>query len=522
LHATIEFALSARDARERRGIRTPLILALAAALSGLLWVTLPAVAVADVRYASPTGTTDPSTCPESAPCELANALGFAQDGDEVIVLPGDYVNAGGGGYSIDSSLYVHSRPGEPVPRIHGGSSSVAIIVRDASTVQRLRLLGQSQSGLRIEGPWANGSLIEQVVAESENYYACDLQDTGDVTLRSTACLSEGDGYTALNIANDRQDGTVTLRNVTARSTGVGSSGILAQTAGTPEAPQLVVDARNVVADGPAADVAGDAQGAPASSVTVNLTSSNYASEEELNGAQITDPGTNGNQTAAPLLAPDGYHQLIGSPTINGGKTDSLIGTLDVDGEARVSGSAPDIGADEVQEAAPSTPAVGSCKGRAATVAAAAPGDVTVGTLGPDVIVGTAGVDTIRSLGGRDLICARGGRDVVSTGAGADVALGEGGNDRLFGQAGSDALSGGRGADQISGATGNDSLGGGLGRDRLAGAAGNDRLLGGAAPDVLIGAGGRDVLRGGAGSDRLIGGAGIDDLSGGPGADKEDP
>ena len=124
-----------------------------------------------------------------------------------------------------------------------------------------------------------------------------------------------------------------------------------------------------------------------------------------------------------------------------------------------------------------------CKGVEATVIAAAPGQVTVGTAGRDVIVGSGRRDTIRSRGGRDLICARGGNDVVSAGAAADRVYGDRGNDRILGQGGADRLFGGLGADTLFGGPGNDLLAGGPGRDRLIGGSGRDRLRGGPGRDT---------------------------------------
>lgn len=60
----------------------------------------------------------------------------------------------------------------------------------------------------------------------------------------------------------------------------------------------------------------------------------------------------------PLLAfPDGgdFHQLAGSPTIDAGAGDALLGAQDIDQTPRTAGAAPDIGADEY--VAPAPPAV---------------------------------------------------------------------------------------------------------------------------------------------------------------------
>ena len=46
-----------------------------------------------------------------------------------------------------------------------------------------------------------------------------------------------------------------------------------------------------------------------------------------------------------------FHQLAGSPTIDAGSSAAtLLGSFDLDGEARIQGCAPDIGADEFPDA----------------------------------------------------------------------------------------------------------------------------------------------------------------------------
>src|SRR5262249_3075886 len=75
-------------------------------------------------------------------------------------------------------------------------------------------------------------------------------------------------------------------------------------------------------------------------------------------------GTLNNQTMAPTLAADGYHQVMGSITIDHGST-SIGGTTDIDGQARAIGSAPDIGADELEHGT-------------ATSVSCAPGMLTLG------------------------------------------------------------------------------------------------------------------------------------------------
>ena len=57
-------------------------------------------------------------------------------------------------------------------------------------------------------------------------------------------------------------------------------------------------------------------------------------------------------------AGDDFHQLGSSPTIDAGTVDGLLGAADLDGEARVQGTAPDIGADEAVPATTGNPAPG--------------------------------------------------------------------------------------------------------------------------------------------------------------------
>jgi hypothetical protein len=83
-------------------------------------------------------------------------------------------------------------------------------------------------------------------------------------------------------------------------------------------------------------------------LTVDLVSSNY---ESISGEPtvVTPPGTNGNQTEAPIFvdAPaDDFHQAADSPTIDAGSNAPALSAFDIDNEARVQGEAPDIGADE--------------------------------------------------------------------------------------------------------------------------------------------------------------------------------
>jgi hypothetical protein len=98
---------------------------------------------------------------------------------------------------------------------------------------------------------------------------------------------------------------------------------------------------------------------------------------------------NGNISALPLLAADGFHQLAGSLTLGGGATDGFSGTTDIDGGPRVEGAV-DIGADELVRGA-STTAL-SCEPASSEVGH--PVDCTVRVEGPAGLGVPGGVVTL--------------------------------------------------------------------------------------------------------------------------------
>jgi hypothetical protein len=81
-----------------------------------------------------------------------------------------------------------------------------------------------------------------------------------------------------------------------------------------------------------------------------MTHSNYRRakvHESRPDSHVEEGGV--NQDVEPLFASPpalDIHQLAGSPTIDAGVATPLLGSGDIDGQARTQGSAPDIGADE--------------------------------------------------------------------------------------------------------------------------------------------------------------------------------
>lgn len=328
-------------------------------VGALLVALAPATAAqATVRYADPNGSTSGTCAPPDPPCTLQRAVEDPQtvDGDVVIVNPGDYLE-GPDQLLIDSSISLQGAAGEPSPRIVSTSANNAVMVGGNATNAWVRRLTIEHDGL------ANALLLqagsaEQIVVRSTRS-ACEISPTTTVTiLRDSVCwTNDSQGNSALFVSTNDSGGTVTayLRNVTAVATGSDTSGIFVWGHGS--GANTAVDAQNVIARGAAADVFADADAG--ATATATLAHSNYVTEIEAGpgSSSITNPGTGTkNQTSSPLFADPtngDFHQLAGSPTIDAGNASaSMLGTLDIDGEERILGPAPDIGADESLDTSP--------------------------------------------------------------------------------------------------------------------------------------------------------------------------
>ena len=138
---------------------------------------------------------------------------------------------------------------------------------------------------------------------------------------------------------------VTLRNVTAVSdSAYGLSFSASAGAGTS------VDAKSVIAVVPDANVRAAGETLSGADVAVTLDHSNYDTISVAQSGSATAVGAGTNQTSPPdfVAASSGdFRQTEDSVgTIDRGAVDSLSGTLDLDGNPRTDGPAPDIGAIE--------------------------------------------------------------------------------------------------------------------------------------------------------------------------------
>ena len=303
-----------------------------------LALTAPASAAAADRYAAP-GASGPEPCNPS-PCSVQQAVNGAADGDQVILAPGNYASVPG--LKINHAIDVGGAPGA-VPVLGLGFESV-----------RLEHPGATLHDVRIDLPgpamayalvMENGTLNRVYVSTGELTAGACAVSGGQ--LRNSVCWG---GFAGLQMTStDPGPAHVAIRNVTANGTLVGSA------AGA----ELAADAVNLLTQGQGENKDLYIDVSTGSSGTISLSHSNYSSVDTSLSAgtnySYTQPGTNGNQTAEPLFvnpAAGDVHQQAGSPTIDAGASDPLIGPLDLDGNPRsqppcVGGApVPDIGAYE--------------------------------------------------------------------------------------------------------------------------------------------------------------------------------
>ncbi|HEY1237807.1 MAG TPA: hypothetical protein VGE91_05675 [Solirubrobacterales bacterium] len=339
--------------------------------AGAVALASPSLAAATTRFAAPGGTAPDTICTtRDMPCSIGAAAGGPDvtRNDEAIILPGNYTQSDlNGDTDQPNDHVVHPTAGvvrgeDPTERpviTLGTETSVGAFVIGAGTVlSDIEIDTDADTrDITILGGTVNG-----LIARSSRNFAtvCATPVTTSALIRNTACLSSGEGANALGVNTSVPAGkhTITLRNVTAVATGVSSFGMTILAFGPPSSVDLTADGDAVIARGDEADIrAGGLSLTPTvpnsgAKATVSLGHSNFATTMPLTDAgggttTISAPGSATNQTDPPRLAPDGYHELAGSPTLEGGAVDAASGVKDIDGQNRTIGQLPDIGADEI-------------------------------------------------------------------------------------------------------------------------------------------------------------------------------
>lgn len=315
-----------------------------AGILAALAVFVPSAGAA-TRYAEPNGDGPTASCPQSDPCAVRVAISdpSVAAGDEVVVFPGTYDITPGPPLSVSKAITVHGQAGQarPLFTVQPGTSAVIRLSNSGAVLSDVDLARSTGMFLLA----VDSGLAERITATSGGSYACSVSNG---TLRDSVCSATGGGV-GVHVDSSSSPTTVlaNIRNVTARA--VGSAGAYAIQVFASPGAQVTASARNVIADGDAADTFATTSGS--SSATLTMESSNFQTATMSGTGTATPAGAGTNQTALPLLANPAagdFHQLPGSPTIDAGSTDPLLGAFDFERQARVDGSAPDIGADEVQ------------------------------------------------------------------------------------------------------------------------------------------------------------------------------
>jgi hypothetical protein len=310
------------------------------------------VAQAAQRFASPTGSGE--ACSSGAPCSLPTAVEKAGFGDEVIVGSGTYsvTSRIATVFDLDSEqgphLYIHGDFAGPMPKIvaSGVEAEPAIGTNGGDSVAYLEI---SATGPYATGLECSGAEVDRVVVTADGTSdtpAGGINAYAGCTIRDSLVEAAGSEAGGINVAGLAGNGTVLLRNVTVEASGQGSIGVASSFPGNLfESGSITADLANVIANGGQYDLR--ASEGPEGPGKIVVSHSNFDSAKGEGAATITNAG--GNQTAPPLFsdaASGDFREAAGSPTIDAGTTDQ-IGLLDLAGNPRSLGSAPDIGAYEL-------------------------------------------------------------------------------------------------------------------------------------------------------------------------------
>jgi hypothetical protein len=332
------------------------------ALAAAILLAVPSTAsAAVVRHASPDGVNAGSTCTAAEPpCSLRRAIEtVAGPGDEVVVAPGTYNLTAP--LNVGQNVYIHGQDGQPRPRVVSTAPVVFGMSRFAGGARlsslQLEAPGQVVDTAQLDTGEAPSVADHLVVLAGPAAVGAAADMAGGWTLQDSVVRTEATNGIAVNSFG----GSVRVRNVTAIATDAGGVGLVADgsVTGICVPPTFGVDthAVNVIARGGAYDL--EVNFVCSGSQSLDISFSNFRRDKVSTapaGAHFDDGG--GNQDAEPLFAAPAaldFHELAGSPTIDAGGQTASLGATDLDGEARVQGSAPDIGADEFVPPPPPPP-----------------------------------------------------------------------------------------------------------------------------------------------------------------------
>lgn len=323
-------------------MRNPLLLG--SVLLSLALIAAPA-ASADDRYATPTGGGPSASCLQVAPCSIVGAFADANldDGDRIILAPGVYPVAVQ--LQINKDVDVLG-PGDPaLTRIESSlaSGSSFYLSHAGASLEGVEINSVSSTG----GLFAYAGTVRRVIVRSKESTACFASSP---TIIGSLCATSGEGNTALTMNFGGGTHNAILRN----STFIGGSDGVGIYVGAGDSTTVTVNALSSIFVG--GDRSVIASEAVTSSTTIfTAVNSSYERLLTVGAASVSPLGVGTNQKLPPVFtnrAAGNYSQAPTSPTIDKGAVDSLSALLDLSGNARTLGAAPDIGAYEYVPPAP--------------------------------------------------------------------------------------------------------------------------------------------------------------------------
>jgi hypothetical protein len=200
------------------------------------------------------------------------------------------------------------------------------------------------------------SRVERVRATGIGEGAAGVVQEQSCLVRDSLLRGEGTNSHGMeSLATDSGEPASTVRNVTAIATGANSVGIQARYNG-PGGGNHTLLLGNSIASGSTFDLR--AENSVNGPGVIQVSNSNFDSVSAAGAASISGLA---NQSAPPAFvdaAAGDYREAPGSPTIDAGSGDG-IGPLDLAGNPRLLGAAPDIGAFEFVPPPPPLPAAGA-------------------------------------------------------------------------------------------------------------------------------------------------------------------
>lgn len=309
--------------------------------------TLPhaSAGTGQVRYAGPSGSG--TSCTQSAPCDIVDAVGSAPSGAVVVLEPGSYGNAqnplmdtirNGTDGTTARSITIEGEPGSALPTIHEGADYGVLLIN--SSIQRVAIVHTGA----VDGVELVNTNASQITVDSDGTQACEVFDS---TIMDSVCQASRARSTAVIAqALGGETNSSTLSNVTAVDDGPDGSGT-AVSCNASGASTGALEVDNTIAT--ATDV-----GLAAFAVNHSACAISGTNDSSLGTATGGDATSNGTVDVQNLIgkptfvdATNGdFHEAASSATVDAGSAQHAGGSQDLDGLPRDMGAAPDVGAYE--------------------------------------------------------------------------------------------------------------------------------------------------------------------------------